>query len=160
MNASREGLLQPTLGQDARPAAAPYSVQATFFTGFFGGPFAAIALIALNAARLRRLGRDWIALLACLIGALLIGWALNGPVPSAAPVRDWLTATLGERSDRYVYRLIALLIVGVGFLLHRREQRNTDMLGLQRPNGWIAGLICTGAGFVLMVGFLVLVRGS
>jgi hypothetical protein len=57
--------------------AAPYSVQATFLTGFFGGPFGAIAIQVLNSIRLRRLARDvpiWIALLlVTLIGI----WALH-----------------------------------------------------------------------------------
>src|SRR5688572_9347605 len=98
MNASREDLLNPTLGEQARPAAAPYSVQATFFTGFFGGPFAAIALIAVNSTRLRRLGRDWIVLAACLIAAIFVIWMSYGSAPAFASVRDWLSSTLGERS--------------------------------------------------------------
>lgn len=150
MNASRDGLLQPTLGGDARPAAAPYSVQATFFTGFFGGPFAAIALALVNSSRLRRLGRDWPVLAACLIAVIFAGWVIHGAAPAAAPVRDWLNSTLGQNGARYAYRLVALMIVGVGYLLHRREQRNTDLLGLSRPNGWIAGVLCIAGGLALL----------
>jgi hypothetical protein len=157
MNASREGLLQPTLGQNAQPAAAPYSVQATFFTGFFGGPFAAIALIVLNSSRLRRLRQDWPALAACVAGVLIAGWALHGTAPAVAPLRDWINTAFGERSYRYVYRLVALLIVGAGYLLHRKEQRNTDLMGLERPNGWVAGGLCTLAGVAVLAGFLALV---
>jgi hypothetical protein len=160
MNASREGLLQPTLGSDARPAAAPYSVQATFFTGFFGGPFAAIALIAINTSRLRRLGRDWPALAACLIATLFMLWVLHGPAPVFAPVRDWLTGTLGPTSHRYAHRFVALIIVGVGYLLHRREQRNTDVFGLSRPNGWIAGALCAVGGGALQAALIAVVLGS
>jgi len=157
MNGSREALLQPTLSQDAPPVSAPYSVQAMFFSGFFGGPFAALALLALNSFRLRRLGRDLPAFAACLIGVLLIGWALQGMgLAAAAPLREWLQANLGERSYRYLYRFLALLIVGVGYLLHRREQRNTDLLGITRPNGWIAGALCTVAGAALLAGFIAL----
>lgn len=161
MNGSREGLLQPTLSEDAQPIAAPYSVQATFFTGFFGGPFAALALIAVNSSRLQRLGRDLPALAACMIGVLLIGWALQGSgLAVAAPIRDWVAANLGERNYRFVYRFLALLIVGVGWLLHRREHRNTDLLGLARPNGWIAGALCAVAGGAVLAAFIaLLLRG-
>lgn len=160
MSASRERLLQPTLGSDAPPVAAPYSVQATFFTGFFGGPFAAIALIAINAYRLRRSGRDWPALAACLIATLFVAWGLHSSAPAFAPVRDWLTSTLGESSHRYAHRFAALVIVGVGYLLHRKEQRNTDLMGLARPNGWIAGGLCAVIGGVLLAIFAVIVAGS
>jgi hypothetical protein len=161
MNGSREGLLQPTLGQDAQPAAAPYSVQATFFTAFFGGPFAALALIAVNSSRLKRLGRDLPALAACLMAVVLLGWVLQGSgLAAAAPLRDWLDANVGERNYRYVYRFLALLIVGIGYLLHRREQRNTDLLGLARPNGWIAGAICGVGGAAVLAAFIAfLLRG-
>lgn len=150
MNASREGLLQPTLDTDARPAAAPYSMQATFFTGFFGGPFAVIALIGVSSVRLRRLHRDWPVLAACLIATVFMGWMLHGSAPAFAPVRDWLSDLMGKGAFRYAYRLVALIFVGVGYLLHRREQRNTDVLGLSRPNGWIAGGLCTLAGIALL----------
>src|SRR5690606_2809697 len=122
LDASREALLQPTLGAEARPAAAPYSVQATFFTGFFGGPFAAIALIAVNAWRLRRLSRDWVVLAACLSAMIFIAWLLHGSAPAFAPVRDWLHGMIGKNTFRFGYRLVALLIVGIGYLLHRKEQ--------------------------------------
>lgn len=159
MNESREGLLQPTLGQDARPAAAPYSVQTTFLTGFFGGPFAAIALMALNSSRLQRLGRDLPALAICLLGVVLIGWALQGSgLAAAAPIRDWLDANLGVSNYRYVYRFLALLIVGVGYLLHQHQQRNTDLLGLDRPNGWIAGSLCSVAGIATLTVFLAFLK--
>jgi hypothetical protein len=150
MSASRERLLQPTLGSDAPPVAAPYSVQATFFTGFFGGPFAAIALIAINTWRLRRLGRDWAVLAACLIATIFVIWALHGAAPTFAPMRDWLTSTLGPTSHRYAHRFAALVLVGAGYLLHRKEQRNTDLMGLTRPNGWIAGGACAVIGGVLL----------
>lgn len=160
MDASRESLLQPSLAADARPSAAPYSVQATFLTGFFGGPFAAIALIAVNSFRLRRLGRDWPVFAACLVATIVLGWVLNGSAPAVAPLRDWLDGTLGQQSVRYAYRFVALIFVGVGYLLHRREQRNTDVLGLSRPNGWIAGGLCALGGIALLAAFMAGIGGS
>lgn len=154
MHASREDLLRPTLGADAGPAAAPYSVQATFFTGFFGGPVAAIALLAINSSRLRRLGRDWWVFAACLIATIVFAWMLHGSTPAFAPARDWLTSTIGEKPHRHAYRLVALIFVGIGYLLHRREQRNTDLLGITRPNGWVAGGLCTLGGVVLLAGLV------
>lgn len=151
MNQSREQLLQPTLGQDAPPSAAPYSIQSTLFTGIFGGPFAALALIGLNSSRLQRLGRDVPALAACFLAVVLTAWILHGPgVGAALPVREWLASALGKGRSTYIYRLLSLLIVGVGYLLHRREQRNTDLLGLSRPNGWIGGTVCVLIGAVIL----------
>jgi peptidoglycan hydrolase-like protein with peptidoglycan-binding domain len=72
LSGPREDLLQPTL-TGAAPAAAPYSVQTTFLTGFFGGPFAALAILAMNSFRLRRLARD-----ALVWGALLVLLAMGG----------------------------------------------------------------------------------
>lgn len=159
MDASREGLLQPSLDVEARPVAAPYSVQATFFTGFFGGPFAAIALLAVNSLRLRRQGRDWPVLGVCLLGAIFVGWVLHGPSPAFTFIRDWLSSVLGPSSVRYAYRLVALLIVGVGYLMHRREQRNAEIFGLTRPNGWVAGLLCIAGGLALL-GILMVAMGA
>lgn len=157
MNASREGLLQPTLGEDARPAAAPYSVQATFFTAFLGGPFAAIAITAVNSWRLRRVGRDWPALAACLVAAVFLGWAIHGSAPAVAPLRDWLNDVMGERSARHAYRLLAFFFVGVGYLLHRKAQRNADVFGLSRPNAWLASVLCILGGLALLAGLIAVV---
>lgn len=149
MNMSREDLLQPSLATDSAPAAAPYSVQTTFLTGFFGGPFAAIAIIATNSVRLRRVLRD----LPLIIGSaalLLIGsWALQ-KTAGGVLAREWFDATVGANNLRHIYRLLALMIVGCGYLLHRQEQRNSDLVGLKRPNGWIAGLACIAGGVVLL----------
>lgn len=149
MNSSRESLLQPSLGDADPPPAAPYSVQTSFLSGFFGGPFAAIGMLAINSFRLRRVARDtpvWIAILASvLIGA----WALYHTAPGADALARF-NEQFGAGSLRYAYRIIALLIVGMGYLLHRREQRNSDLLGLPRPNGWIPGIICTVGGIALL----------
>lgn len=157
MNASREGLLRPTLSQETRLAAAPYSVQTTFFTAFFGGPFAAIAILAINSVRLRRVLRDLPVLAATLLLVVGGGWALLAST-TGTPAREWLDAMLGKGSFRYVYRLVALVIVGIGYFLHRRAQRNAALLGVQRPNGWIAGAICAIAGTVVLIAFIALVE--
>ena len=149
MNMSREDLLQPSLANDSAPAAAPYSVRTTFLTGFFGGPFAAIAILATNSVRLRRVFRDLPVILVSAAVLLVGSWALQ-KTAGGAVARQWLDETIGANNLRYVYRLLALMIVGCGYLLHRQEQINSDLVGLKRPNGWIAGLICIVGGFVLL----------
>jgi len=108
-------LLQPTLGAGA-PAAAPLSPQATFFTSFFGGPWAALAVGAVNLARLRRARREaWLVALAALIAVaalaataiavarpeLIAAWVPSGFRPSTAVRR--LNNGLGIASWSFFY---------------------------------------------------------
>ena len=65
MEVSQGSLLQPSL-QDVGAARAPYSVKTLFITAFFGGPIAAIAIMTVNAVRLRRLIRDLAPILLAL----------------------------------------------------------------------------------------------
>jgi hypothetical protein len=156
---SRDSLLQPSLSNQDKPVAAPYSVQATFLTGFFGGPFGAIAIQVLNSIRLRRLTRDvpiWTALVLVTLAAI---WALH-QTDSGGEIRTWFTETLGDRNLRLAYRLLALSFVAVGYFLHRVEQRSTDHAGLTRPNGWGAGLACVFGGSILLVVYVLLVMGT
>ena len=51
----------------------------------------------------------------------------------------------------YLHRLIGLALFGLGYALHRKEQRSADTMGLDRPNGWIAGLVCIAAGTVWLI---------
>lgn len=152
MSESRHDLLQPTLAHDRNPSRAPYSVQAIFLTAFFGGPLAAVGILGANAYFLRRLSRDAPALIAMVLASMAAVWVLYG-TDGGAPARAWLEATLGSNGRRLVTRFIALMLVGLGYLLHRAEQRNADFLGLKRPNGWIGGLICTVLGGVLFAVF-------
>jgi hypothetical protein len=151
----REDLLQPTLTGTA-PAAAPYSVQTTFLTGFFGGPFAALAILALNSFRLRRVARDalvWSALLAALgIG----GWLLFHSA-AGADVRSWFADQFGRRAASFAGHALGLMIVGVGYLFHRREQVSADLMGLARPNGWIGGVGCIVIGLALSIAFFAII---
>jgi len=149
MTGSRDELLQPSLADDARPAAAPYSVQTTFLSGFFGGPFAATAIFITNCVRMKRVARDapvWIAMLA----AIVAGWWWLQHTDGGAAVQAWLGAQLGRSGSRFGYRITALLLVGLGYLAHRREQRAATLAGLARPNGLIAGLACIGLDVALV----------
>jgi hypothetical protein len=146
---SREELLRPSLADDSPPAAAPYSVQTTFLSGFFGGPFAAAALFAVNAVRMKRVARDapvCVAMLAAIVG----GWWLLQHTDAGAAVQAWLSAQLGRTGPRFGYRIAALVFVGIGYLVHRREQRTATLAGLDRPNGLIAGLLCIGLDVALL----------
>jgi hypothetical protein len=148
-------LLQPTLTGTA-PAAAPYSVQTTFLTGFFGGPFAALAILAMNSFRLRRLARDAIVWSALLAALAIGGWLLFHSA-AGTDVRSWFTGQFGSRTASFSGHALGLVIVGVGYLLHRREQVNADLMGLTRPNGWIGGIGCIVTGMAVSVAFLAIV---
>ncbi|HTE41033.1 MAG TPA: hypothetical protein VK629_09385 [Steroidobacteraceae bacterium] len=152
----RESLLSPSLSADDATLAPP-SAQSMFLTSFFGGPGAAVAIIAVGSYRLRRLVRDLPLLLLLLIGPLgLIVWLQNGEATAAA--REWLSDTLGNSAFTYVNRATALVCFAAGYTMHRQAHRHSDLLGLKRPNGWIVGLSCIAIGFSLTFGTFALVR--
>ena len=154
MSASREELLRPTLSEHTQTAA-PYSIQATFFSGFFGGPFAALAIVGWSAARLRRLPRDLPILGLLLALVLFAGWAWHATDAGLA-LQAAFAEKFGSGSVRFAYRLTGLLIVGAGYLLHRREQRNAELVGMKRPNGWIGGIACIVIGSAATLGYALL----
>ncbi len=65
-----DDLLTPTLSPDAGQAPAIYSLTASALTAFFGGPFAVIALTAINSWRLDHVRRD-IPILSLLVTATI-----------------------------------------------------------------------------------------
>lgn len=152
MSAPREDLLQPTLTRESQ-ALAPYSVQTTFLTGFFGGPFAALAILATNSVRLRRVSRDAAVLGTILLGVVLGGWLLFHSA-AGADVRSWFVEQFGTTAARFSRQGVGLVIVGIGYVLHRREQVGADLAGLTRPNGWFAGLPCAILGAILFTFFV------
>jgi hypothetical protein len=157
MSTSQNDLLQPTLDSNAPVLMAPYSVQTTFFTGFFGGPLAALGIIGLNSYRLCRLSRDLPSLIALGVAVLAATWFIFAS-PSGLPVLAWITDLADGSGRRIVTRFLGLLFVGAGYLLHRREQRNANLLDVKRPNGWIGGSICFLVGGVLFALFLIILQ--
>lgn len=88
-----------------------------------------------------------------LLGAaifLVSAWIIYRTATGAI-MGDWLTQTLGQRGIAYFFRFEALALVGGGYLMHRQQQRTSDLLGLKRPNGWIGGLACLALGIVLQI---------
>jgi hypothetical protein len=149
MGLSRDELLRPSLA-DTTIAKAPYSVQTAFLASFFGGPLAAVAIIAINSVRLRRLLRDLAPLAIAVMAYVAFMLALTGTEWGMA-FRASLNGLIGERSVSYLNRLVALVLFGLGYALHRKEQRSADLMGLDRPNGWIAGFVCIAGGIVLLL---------
>jgi hypothetical protein len=97
---------------------------------------------------MKRVARDapvWIAMLAAIAG----GWWLLNHTDAGAGVQAWLSGQLGRSGARFGYRIAALVLVGIGYLVHRREQRAATLAGLDRPNGLIAGLLCIGLDVAL-----------
>jgi hypothetical protein len=138
MSIPREELLKPSLSL-TRATIAPYSVNTTVMVAFFGGSLGLIGITALNAWRLGRLGRDAIPLAIMLAAYLGFVWALAQTEWGMA-FQTSLLKFIDMKTMSNVYRLIALILCGLSFLLHRSEQRSADVMGLDRPNGWIAGL--------------------
>ena len=62
----------------------------------------------------------------------------------------WSRDMLGSRGGELLRRALALAFFAATALwLHRREHRMADLMGLQRPNGWVMGLLLIVAGNVL-----------
>jgi len=158
MTMSRDELLRPSLG-DAVAARAPYSVRTTFLTAFFGGPLAALAIIVLNSVRLRRWLPDLPVLGVVLAGFIAFVLALYW-TEWGGGLRAYLQAIAGERALTYLFRLIALGFFGLGYALHRKEQRSADLIGMARPNGWIGGIACGIGGLIVQVTFAQMSRAG
>jgi hypothetical protein len=145
----REDLLQPSIRSDLAIAAPP-STQAMFLTAFFGGPGAAVAIIAISSYRLRQLGRDLPVLLALLVAPLgLIAWVRLAP--AAESLRSWIEGGIGSSGFTYLYRAMGLACFGIGYWLHLQAHRNSELMGLKPPNGWLVGLPCVILGYLFMV---------
>ena len=102
--------------------------------------------------RLRRVSKDvavWVVLLAVLA---LGGWLLFHST-AGADVRSWFTDQFGGRAARFSGQASGLAM-GIGYLLHRREQVNADLMGLTRPDGWIGGVLCIVFGIMLSVAYI------
>jgi len=136
-------LFQPSLREGAE-ARALYSSQATFLTSFFGGPPAAVMILGENSRRMGTLVRDGAILalgLAAWVG--LYWYYLTGPGAE----------TGGPRSIRFGARAIALVTWGAVSWLHQSSQRASDLMGVERPNGWGLGLgsVLVGAGASMLL---------
>jgi hypothetical protein len=145
----RDDLLQPSLSAETM-AAAPPSTQAMFLTSFFGGPIAAVLIVGIGSFRLRRFLRD-LPILVLLMGASIGAMAWLIAAPSALHVRQWIVANAGSSSFELTNRVIALICFGIGYWLHAKAHRNSALLGLKAPNGWLVGIPCLVVGYLLMI---------
>lgn len=138
-------LLRPSLSGDTRPPKAPYSVMMGFLTAFFGGFFAALAVIAINSARLRRLRRDLPIVLSALAAYLALLFVLVAAGWSAG-----LDGNMNKPSGMLV-RALGLAMFGIGYVMHRTEQRAAHVMGLDRPGPWLVGIGCGLGGIGMQV---------
>ncbi len=134
-------LLQPSLGSDAGPATALYSVRTGYLSAFFGGPVAAALVALVNAHRLKRLRTDWpVAALAVLASLALAWWEFR------AGGRPWLEARLGRGGSIYAVRGAGLAVFGLVYLMHRMHYRSMAVMGVKGPSGWVLGIGAILAG--------------
>ncbi len=139
-----DDLLTPTLSPGEVQAPAIYSLTASVVTAFFGGPFAVIALTAVNSWRLDEVRRDTPVL--ALLAAATVGVIFL--LTRADQVS--LMAFIELPKDRaLLIRAWALAVFGMCALLHQRVQRNMSFSTTPRPNPWPAGLACVMLGIVL-----------
>lgn len=143
-----EHLLRPSLASP-RTAAALYSPRSSFLLGFFMGPLPLILYSALNSIRLKRAG-DMAAYAIALAAFIALMYAsFMDPRPAALV---WINTQLGDRSSmRGASRILAVVLWGCFYLMHRKEHRSVDLLGA-RPSPWIAAIGCALAGTGLLYG--------
>lgn len=134
-------LLRPSLTAEHSSVSSIYSVRTGFLASFFGGPIGGAIVALLNARRLGRLKADWpVALLALSISAGL-SWSL------VAHKWQWLDASLGRGSGRYLQDLAGLAFYGVVYTLHRTYYRSMELLGLDPPDGLRVGIAAAALGY-------------
>jgi hypothetical protein len=145
----RDDLLQPSLSDDSL-AKAPPTIQTMFLTSFFGGPVAAVLIAAVASYRLKRFARDLPVLLIFLTLSLsAIVWV--NVSPDALAIRTWITTNVGSSGFTILYRLVGLACLAAVYLMHAKAHRNSQLLGLKPPNGWLVGLPCSIVGFLVML---------
>lgn len=149
MSENDNNLLKPSIGK-MEIARAPYSVTTCFMVGFLGGFFAALAILLANSARLNRLNRDALVLGAATFVYLAVfaflAWTEQGGSLLAA-----VKEMTGERGLRYMIQVFGVILCGVGYLLHYKEQRSTDYMGLDRPSPWVMGIVCVVIGGIVQI---------
>jgi hypothetical protein len=133
-------LLQPSLsGTGSAPPAAPYSSTTSFACAFLAGPLGVLAIGALNVHRCRRWRKD-AAFLSLLIVATLVWLFVVPRWEGYAAMQSATVQALGPGGWRYANRAFALALFGLLHWRHRELDRAANLMGLERPNGWIAGL--------------------
>jgi hypothetical protein len=133
-------LLQPSLsGTGSAPPAAPYSSTTSFACAFLAGPLGVLAIGALNVHRCRRWRKDAVFLALLVIATL--AWLFVLPMwEGYAAMQAASVQALGPGAWRYANRAFALALFGLLHWRHRELDRAASLMGLHRPNGWIAGI--------------------
>lgn len=148
-------LLQPSISPQGTFSV--YSPRATFMTAFFGGPFAAVLIHALNMKRLGRWRVQAPALAAALVVALLFSvyQAVAMARPHLLPFGDAVPANSANGTLRILARVVALVVWGALYLRFRTLYR-ASQLAAEHPPGFKAGLACAliGGGIQALVMFL------
>lgn len=143
-----EALLRPSLAAGTAGVRAPYSLQMGMLASFFGGPFAALAVVLINALRLQRLRAESLPLALLVVATLTLDvWLLLDPRPALALAGLLSTSVPGAL--RLALRALSLAVFAAGLLLHRQRQRAADLMGLDRPRGFLPGLGLIVGGLVL-----------
>jgi hypothetical protein len=139
-SARLHSLLEPSLASDEQGVQVPYSARAGFMVAFFGGVFAIVIFSALNAKRLGRMRQDLVPHI--LVGLLMFAAVSGVAYLDAQGVRFAIFELLGdaERGKRYFFRLVALGLFGLSYLLHRRYYRSADLMVTSFPNPWPWGI--------------------
>ena len=134
------GLLRPSLsGADSAPASAPYSSTTSFVCAFLGGPFAVLVIGAMNIHRCRRWRRDALFMSLLVLGTMV--WVFGLPQWDGFPAMvSSVNGVLGSGGRRYANRAYSLVLFGLLYWRHLALDRAATLVGLPRPNGWIAGL--------------------
>lgn len=134
-----------------------YSPESSFFVAFFGGPIALVFYSALNSYRLKRAEDSVFYLLATILIVALYYWQAVG---DHSALMQWLNAQFGSSAvTRYLPRILALLLWGGFYLMHRKYHRSAELFEVEPPKPWIPATICIVASLGMTIALIHLFRG-
>ena len=147
-------LFKPSLSCD-KPAVSLYSSRAGFFMAFLGGPLAITLFSALNSRRLDRLKQDMVFYAIGTVLFFVLMYIMLSASPDGENVMKWL---LEQRRNtpffRYGSKVLALVLWGGYYFMHRPYHRAMQFAGIDSPSPWKGALTSLGLSILVEVPLL------
>lgn len=140
-----ERLLQPSLSGDTGQLQPIYSATTMVLTAFFGGPFAIVAIAAINSERLQRTAQDVVWFIVAAIASVALIHLLYGDASFAG------AAVARSIEPRILLKAFSLALFAAFYALHRRAHRSMRFTELQAPSPWRTAIGCAVLGILLQV---------
>ncbi len=146
-----DDLLRPSLSSD-KPTVSLFSTRAGFFMAFFGGPIAVTFFSALNSRKLERLKDDMLFYAIGVILFVVLVFTMLNATPDGESIINWLQEQ--RRNNplfRYGSKVLALVLWGGYYYLHRPYHRAMQFAGIDSPSPWKAAFTCLGLSLIVEI---------